>query len=178
MKQAIKFSLLGAIVGAVLMLTIVLIMDKKPSHQLDLETQVINYLEHEGIQVDTIYDHLYSFWIEEDRYIFDYSLSDPVYLKIFAGFGLDEYTYDEVAAACVDVMSSKRNCIMIPEETDRGVAVRISCENFVSGEDALDTKIVIRSIWVIHDAWLHLAQKLCHLEDDIEGSNAVESIGL
>lgn len=170
MKQAIKFSLLGGVIGAVLVLTVVLIMDRKPHNQPDLETQVINYLEHKDIQVDTIYDHLYSFWIEDDRFIFDYSPQDPVYLKLLAGFGLEEYSYDEVAAACVEVMRSKRNCILIPEDTNRGVAVRISCETFVSKEDALDTDIILRSIWVIHDAWLEIANKLCQFDDKNEDS--------
>lgn len=136
-------------------------LDKHPS----LDTQVIEYLESQGYHVDTLTNDLYRFHVDGDRFIFDYFPDDPTYLRIFAGFGMEEYDRTAIEAACVDIMSAKKNCIMIPEEMSDGIGVRICCESFIADDEALDTHIIDRSIRLIQQAEMQLFRKLNHLEE-------------
>lgn len=163
MRPSIKFSLLGALAGAVLMFAAVLVIEWQLDKHPSLDTQVIEHLESQGFSVDSMGSGLYAFRVEGDRFVFDYFSDDAAYLRILAGFGVEEYTRDEVMAACIAVMDTKKNCIMIPEETKDGMAVRICCESFVSEDDALDTDIIDRSIRLIQQAEILLFRKLNHV---------------
>lgn len=165
MKPSIKFSLLGGIVGAVLMFAAVLVIEWQLDKHPSLDKQVVEYLESQGYAVDTLGSDMYSFNVEGDKYIFDYFADDPTYLRIFAGFGAEDYERAEIETACVEIMCAKKNCIMIPEETKAGMAVRICCESFVSDDDALDTDIIDRSIRLIQQSVIQLFRKLNHVDE-------------
>lgn len=160
MKPTIKFSLLGVVAGAVLMFVAVLFIELQLDKHPTLDQQVIQHLENEGYSIDSLGDNMYAFYVDGDKFIFDYFPNDPTYLRIFAGYGLEEYSRDDLADACFRVMSTKKNCTMILEETDYGPAVRICCESFVSRTDAVDTDIIDRSIRIIKEARILLFHHL------------------
>lgn len=162
MRPAIRFSILGGIVGAVLMFAAVLVIEWQLDKHPSLDTQVIEHLESKGYPVDSMGSDLYAFQVEGDKFVFDYFPTDQTYLRILAGYGAEEYTREDVEAACVEVMSTKKNCIMIPEETKDGMAVRICCESFVSDDDALDTDIIDRAIQLIQQAERSFFRELLH----------------
>lgn len=168
MKTPIKFSICGFVAGAVLMFVAVLIIEWQLDKHPTLDVQVLEHLEGNGYPMDSLGDYLYSFVVEDDKFIFDYFPSDQSYLRILASYGAEEFTYDQVAAACVKVMSKKKNCIMIPIETDSGMFVRISCESFVPDDDELDTYIIDRSIRVIQQAVLQFYRCLYGSDEDEE----------
>lgn len=160
MKSSVKFSLIGGLIGAIVMFIAVVIFEVQWDKHPPLDTQVIEHLKSEGFPVDTLGNDAYAFLVDEDKYIFDYFPEDPSYLRIFAGFTAEEYSRAEVEAACVKVMQCKKNCIMIPEETRDGMVVRICCESFVDSDDALDTKIIDRTIRIIQLAELKFFYEL------------------
>lgn len=160
MKPSIKFSLLGSIVGAVVMFISVLIIEWQLNKHPALDTQVIEHLDGCGYPIDTLDENMYAFYVEETKYIFDYYPQDQSYVRILAGFNVNEYAAEDVKSACISVMRVKKNCIMIPELTEHGWAVRISCESFVDPEEAIDTEIVDRAIRVIQQAEIQLFREL------------------
>lgn len=164
MKPSIKFSLLGGIVGAVVMFIAVVLIEWQLEQHPALDTQVIEYLENKGYTVDTLGQDMYVFNVEGDKLIFDYFLDDPGYLRIFAGFDTKEYSRAEVEAVCIELMRTKKNCIMIPEVGDDGMSVRICCESYISDDEALDTDILDRSIRLIQQVGILLYRKLDHQE--------------
>lgn len=164
MKPAIKFSLLGAMTGAVLMFVAVLFVEWQSDKHTALDTQVIRYLESEGCVIDSLGSDMYAFFVEGDRYIFDYFPRDQTYFRILAGFGMEEYSRADLADACFRVMNTKKNCIMILEETDRGPTVRICCESFISKNNAVDAGIIDRSIRIIQEAKMLLLRNLNHCD--------------
>lgn len=149
MRPGTKCSLLGGVVGAVLMFAAIWILEWKMNDFPSLDTQVIEYLEHRGCPVDSLGADMYRFEVEEDKFVFDYYPEDPAYLRIFALFDLSEFSRTAVETACFELMNDTKNIILVPEVRDEGMAVRIRCESFVSDEDALDTDIVDRSISLI-----------------------------
>lgn len=160
MKSSVKFSLIGGLIGAVVMFIAVVIFEVQWDKHPPLDTQVIEYLKSEGFPVDTLGNDAYAFLVDEDRYIFDYFRDDPSYLRIFAGFTAEEFSPEDVEAACIKVMNEKKNCTMIPVKRDDGMAVRICCESFVDSDDALDTKIIDRTIRIIQLAELKFFYEL------------------
>ena len=160
MKPSIKFSLLGGIVGAVVMFIAVVIIEWQLDKHPALDTQVVEHLESCGYPIDTLDESMYAFYIEDTKYIFDYYPKDQSYVRILAGFSADEYAEEDVKAACISVMRGKKNCIVIPELTERGWAVRISCESFIDSDEAIDTEIIDRAIRVLQQAEIQLFREL------------------
>lgn len=160
MKPSIKFSLLGGIVGAVMMFIAVVIIEWQLDKHPALDTQVVEHLKSCGYPIDTLDESMYAFYIEDTKYIFDYYPKDQSYVRILAGFSADEYAEEDVKAACISVMRTKKNCIMIPELTENGWAVRISCESFIDSDEAIDTEIIDRAIRVLQQAEIQLFREL------------------
>ncbi len=146
MRSAIKFSLLGSIVGMVLMYVALLIIGLRLNKHPALDTQVIQHLESMDYPVDSLGSGRYAFFVNEDRFVFEYSPEDPTYFQIWAIFGLKGYSPEEVMLTCMSVMDAKKNCILLPAETNIGLTLYIFCESFLDAENALDTKIIDRSI--------------------------------
>lgn len=166
MKTSIKFSLIGGLVGAVLMFGVILLIEWRMNQYPLLDTQVIKYLESKGYPVDTVGDDFYKFVADGDQFFFDYYPNDPAYLRIFAGYDVSEFNRNEVEAACLELMTTTKNCSVFPEDGPNGVAVRINCESFVSDDDALDTDIIDRAIKLIQQVDRGLYRKLIHKDKD------------
>lgn len=165
MRPSIKFSLLGGIAGAVLMFAAVLVIEWQLDKYPALDTQVVEYLEHEGYPVDSLGEDVYKFNVDGDVFLFDYFPEDPTYLRIFAGFDMEGFSREDVEAACVELMCAKKNCILVPIERENGMAVRICCESFLSDDEALDTDIIDRSIRLIQQVEIQLYRKLNHVSE-------------
>jgi len=160
MKYSLKFSLIGSLIGAIVMFVLVFAFkfwyDSHPS----LDTQVIEHLESCGYAVDTLNKDLYAFHIEGDKLIFVYYPDDPSYLRLLAGYGMEEYSADAVTKACLEVTQTKKNCMAVPDTRDGQLAVSISCESFINPDEALDTRIIDRSIRIIKESYLMLLREL------------------
>lgn len=165
MKTSIKFSLLGGLVGAIVMFGVLMLIEWQLEKHPALDTQVLDYLTEQGYPVDTLGNDMYKFNVDGDKFIFDYFPDDPGYLRIFAGYGVEEYSRADVESVCVAMMRAKKNCMMIPEVREDGMSVRICCESFISNDDALDTDIIDRSIRLIQESEIQLYRRLNHLEE-------------
>lgn len=162
-KSEIKFPLLGGVVGAMLMLAVVIIswqVDKPQS----LDTQVIQYLESAGYTVESLGKSRYGFYVDGDRYIFEYFPDDQTYLRIFTVFDVGAYSRDDMAAACFKVMKTKKNSIIIKNETSQGLTLHICCESFVSMDNAVEPYIIDHSICVIQESKMQIVRILNHCD--------------
>lgn len=151
MKTAFKYSLLGGIIGAVLMFAAVLVIEWQLDKHPALDKQVIDYLESQGYPVDTLDGNMYRFTVDGDMFVFDYYPDDQTYLHFFTIYGAEDYSRAEVEAACFKATRTKKNSELFPEETDEGMSVVVSSSSFLA-DDELDTDIVDRSIRVIQQA--------------------------
>lgn len=164
MKPSIKFSLLGGIVGAVVMFIAVVIIEWQLEKHPALDVQVLDYLQSRDYLIDTLDNNQYVFVANEDKIVFDYFPDDEGFLRFFSIFDVSNSSYEEVAAAAIEATNTKKNCSVVPRRLDDGsIVVQISMESFVSKEDALDTHIIERSLRVMSETHLFLIHQLSHL---------------
>lgn len=152
MKQNWKFFLLGGLAGAVVMLAAILIYDWIDLQHPKLKQQVIEHLEAEGYEVDSVGGELYVFTVDGDRFIFDYFPKDQTYLRLICGYDIANYSMEEIMSACIHTMQTKKNCTIYPEQTEDGIGVRFCCESFLDDNEAIDPEIIDRSIRVMQQA--------------------------
>lgn len=164
MKPSIKFSLLGAIAGAVVMLIIAVIFECVTNRHPGLDTQVIHYLEDEGYPVDTVSENIYAFKVNGDNIIFEYYPNDQTYLRLFAGYNVDGFSFERVQQTCYNVMETKKNCIIIPDKDEDNISIQIGSESFIGSNCRTNAKIIERSIKVIEESHLFFISKLYEME--------------
>jgi len=149
---------LGGAIGMVVILVIAMAFEYRDRQYPKWDTQVIEHLESCGYPVDTLDENLYSFCVEGDNMVFDYYPEDQSYLCLLAGYdmNMNGCSMEALTKACLEVTKNKRNCSVVPICRDEELLVRIYCQSFVNPDEALDTRIIDRSIRIIEEAYLAL----------------------
>ena len=164
MKPSIKFSLLGGIVGAVMMFIAVVIIEWQLDKHPALDTQVLDYLSSQDYPIDTLENNQYVFLAYEDRIVFDYFPDDEEFLRFFANYDVSNSSYEEVAAAAIKITNTKKNCTVVPKQMeDGGLIIQISVESFIDEDDELNTSIIDRALCALQGARYSMILQLGHL---------------
>ncbi|MCQ2345895.1 MAG: hypothetical protein MJZ82_03925 [Paludibacteraceae bacterium] len=75
MKTSIKFSLIGGLIGVIVMFGVLLLIEWQSEKHPALDTQVLDYLTEQGCPIETAENNRYVFVSNEDRVVFDYLMT-------------------------------------------------------------------------------------------------------
>lgn len=164
MKTAIKYSLIGSLVGAIVMLGVLILIEWQLEKHPPLNTQVLDYLSSQDYPIDTLENNQYIFLANEDRVVFDYFPDDEGFLRFFAIYDVSNSSYEEVATAAIETTNTKKNCVVVPKRRDNGeLFIQISVESFIDENEALNTDIINRSLRVLQGAHYSIIHQLGRL---------------